>query len=289
MAWWSVTFRATAKVITDPGWKVLFSNPNTTTPPANPAGATVPSASAPGSDTVEIQGAFVKGEEGPHVPTLTEKETQPPKPYTEATLLRAMETAGRMVDDEELRDAMKENGIGRPSTRAAIIQTLYKRGYMRKAGKSALEATSTGVELIGLIKEELLKSAELTGRWEKKLRQIESHEYSAPQFIAELKQMVTDIVNQVLADPTNRRVTVTSTDDGKVKGGKGKAKNSADDASATDSTAASDTPKPKRKIIREGSVCPLCGQGKVIKGNANYGCSRWREGCTFRKPFKQSK
>ncbi|MDO4212209.1 MAG: DNA topoisomerase, partial [Bacteroidales bacterium] len=204
-----VTFRATAKVITDPGWKVLFSNPNPTTPPANSAGATVPSASAPGSDTVEIQGAFVKGEEGPHIPTLTEKETQPPKPYTEATLLRAMETAGRMVDDEELRDAMKENGIGRPSTRAAIIQTLYKRGYMRKAGKSALEATPTGVELIGLIKEELLKSAELTGRWEKKLRQIESREYSAPQFIAELKQMVTDIVNQVLADPTNRRVTTS--------------------------------------------------------------------------------
>ena len=266
---YDVTFRATAKVITDPAWKVLFS-----------------SAAATGgnSDAPEIQGAFVKGEEGPHTPTLTEKETQPPKPYTEATLLRAMETAGKMVDDEELRDAMKENGIGRPSTRAAIIQTLYKRGYMRKAGKSALEATPTGVELIGLIKEELLKSAELTGRWEKKLRQIESKEYAAPQFIAELKQMVTDIVNQVLADPTNRRITVSTapSGEGDSKGGSGAQK-----ASKSSASAAPDAAKPKRKIIREGSKCPLCGQGKVIKGNANYGCSRWREGCTFRKPFKK--
>ena len=278
-----VTFRATAKVITDPGWKVLFSN----------AGNSGNTGNSSQTDTVEIQGAFVKGEEGPHVPTLTEKETQPPKPYTEATLLRAMETAGRMVDDEELRDAMKENGIGRPSTRAAIIQTLYKRGYMRKAGKSALEATPTGVELIGLIKEELLKSAELTGRWEKKLRQIESHEYSAPQFIAELKQMVTDIVNQVLADPTNRRVTTSPSpsEGGGTKGGKGKSAADGNGTGATSTSASNgasaDAPKPKRKIIREGSVCPLCGQGKVIKGNANYGCSRWREGCTFRKPFKK--
>lgn len=280
-----VVFRATAKVITDPAWKVIFSH----TAGSENSGK---SAKSGQSDTVEIQGAFTKGEEGPHTPTLTEKETQPPKPYTEATLLRAMETAGRTVEDEELRDAMKENGIGRPSTRAAIIQTLYKRGYMRKAGKSNLEATPTGIELIGLIKEELLKSAELTGLWEKKLRQIESHQYSAPQFIAELKQMVTDIVHQVMSDPTNRRVTAQPT--AAPAGNASSTKKSAGNPTSTKksvgnatSTQKSDEAKPKRKIIREGSVCPVCGQGKVIKGNANYGCSRWREGCTFRKPFKK--
>ena len=274
-----VTFRATAKVITDPGWKVLFSN----------SGNSANSGNSSQTDTVEIQGAFVKGEEGPHTPTLTEKETQPPKPYTEATLLRAMETAGRTVDDEELRDAMKENGIGRPSTRAAIIQTLYKRGYMRKAGKSALEATPTGIELISLIKEELLKSAELTGRWEKKLRQIESRQYSAPQFIAELKQMVTDIVMQVLSDPTNRRVTaaVEATASRSSRVVPGDASPGSASMGSEPSGSPAPTDKPKRKIIREGSKCPVCGEGKVIKGKANYGCSRWREGCTFRKPFKK--
>lgn len=206
-----ITFRATGKVITDPGWKVLFTREKTDAAPDRPAD----------SEQQEMP-PFVKGESGPHTPTLTQKETQPPKPYTEATLLRAMETAGKTVDDEELRDAMKANGIGRPSTRAAIIQTLYKRGYMRKAGKSALEATPTGVALIGIIKEELLKSAELTGRWEKKLREIESHDYSAPQFIAELKQMVTDIVNQVLADPSNRRVEPTAEEPKKAARGKKK-------------------------------------------------------------------
>lgn len=148
---------------------------------------------------------FTKGETGPHTPTLTQKETTPPKPFTEATLLRAMETAGRNVDDEELREAMKENGIGRPSTRAAIIQTLYKRGYIRQQRKS-LEATPTGIALIGLIQEELLKSAELTGIWENKLRQIERRTYSAQQFVAELKQMVSELVHTVLCDNTNRRL-----------------------------------------------------------------------------------
>ena len=147
--------------------------------------------------------AFTKGESGPHTPSLTQKFTQPPKPYTEATLLRAMETAGKLVEDEELRDAMKENGIGRPSTRAAIIETLFRRGYIVRQRKS-LAATPTGVNLIGLIREELLKSAELTGIWEKKLRQIERREYDAAQFVGELKQMVTGVVNQVLADNSPR-------------------------------------------------------------------------------------
>lgn len=140
---------------------------------------------------------FVKGEHGPHKPQLAEKWTSPPKPYTEATLLRAMETAGKLVDDESLREVMKENGIGRPSTRAAIIETLFKRNYIRKVRKS-LEPTLTGIELIGLIHEDLLKSAELTGIWEKKLREIEQHKYEAQQFVDELKQMVTEVVNDVM-------------------------------------------------------------------------------------------
>ena len=287
---YEVTFRATAKVITDPGWKVLFNNSGNAAQSANPGqSGNTGSTDAP----AEIEGAFVVGEQGQHTPTLTQKETQPPKPYTEATLLRAMETAGRFVDDEELRDAMKENGIGRPSTRAAIIQTLYKRGYMRKAGKSALEATPTGVELIGLIKEELLKSAELTGRWEKKLRQIESHEYSAIQFIADLKQMVTDVVQQVLADPTNRRVSVTATVDSeeaekpdeKAPAKTTKAKKTAK-APAKRTAKKTKTPAAIPAVV-EGAVCPVCGQGTIIKGRTAYGCSRWREGCTFRQPFTE--
>jgi DNA topoisomerase-3 len=151
---------------------------------------------------------FAKGESGPHTPDLAEKQTTPPKPYTEATLLRAMETAGKMVEDEELRDALKENGIGRPSTRAAIIETLFRRRYIRKE-RTSLWATPTGVELIGIIHEELLKSAELTGIWERKLRQIEQRQYDAHQFLAELKQMVTDVVMEVMRDNSNRHVSIT--------------------------------------------------------------------------------
>jgi DNA topoisomerase-3 len=222
---------------------------------------------------------FVKGESGPHVPDLAEKQTQPPKPYTEATLLRAMETAGKFVDNEELRDAMKENGIGRPSTRAAIIKTLFARDYIRLQRKS-LYATPRGVQLIGLIKEELLKSAELTGRWEKKLREIERQQYSAPQFIAELKEMVSSIVVQVLSDNTNRMTALAAP---AAKSTPSAAKSA--DAPTSDISAE----KPKRKIIREGSVCPQCGEGKVLKGKTAYGCSRWKEGCDWRKPFRNEK
>ena len=180
---------------------------------------------------------FEKGEHGPHKPQLAEKWTSPPKPYTEATLLRAMETAGKLVDDESLREVMKENGIGRPSTRAAIIETLFKRNYIRKVRKS-LEPTPTGIELIGLIHEDLLKRAELTGIWEKKLREIEQHKYEAQQFVDELKQMVTEVVNDVMNPDA---------------------------------------------II--GKTCPQCGKGHIIKGKTAYGCSDWRNGCTWRKLF----
>ena len=264
-----VPFRATGKVILDEGWRAVFRRDTTkdeNTPQRADEERTLPD--------------FTKGESGPHTPTLTAKETTPPKPFTEATLLRAMETAGRTVDNEELRDALKENGIGRPSTRAAIIQTLFRRGYIRRRNKS-LEATPTGVELIGVIKEELLKSAELTGQWENKLRRIEHHDYSAQQFIAELKQMVCELVDTVLRDANPRRVTASASTQlpAQLTAKKGE--------STTAAVTAPPNEKPKRKVIRAGSPCPQCGEGKVLKGKTAYGCSRWKEGCTWRKPFKK--
>lgn len=261
-----IAFKATGKQILEPGWRNVFAN----TQRAEDEKAD--------AEEERVLPAFVKGESGPHQPDLAQKFTQPPKPYTEATLLRAMETAGRMVEDEELRDALKANGIGRPSTRAAIIETLFRRGYIRRQRKS-LYATPTGIELIELIHEELLKSAELTGRWERKLRQIDHGEYSAKQFVDELKQMVNDIVREVLSDNSQRRVSVSPTAQHQSLPPvleKARAAQKAEPA------------KPKRKIIRAGSTCPVCGQGKVIKGHTAYGCSRWREGCDFRKPFKES-
>lgn len=265
-----VPFKATGKTILEPGWRAV-------PPSATKMVATANDDDDKKDETERTLPDFVKGESGPHQPDLAQKMTQPPKPYTEATLLRAMETAGRTVDNEELRDAMKENGIGRPSTRAAIIETLFRRQYIRRQRKTIV-ATPTGVQLISIIKEELLKSAELTGLWEKKLRQIEHHEYSAPQFIAELKDMVTEVVNQVLRDNTNRHITQDIPLSAQLK--------AKDDAPAAKASAPNKETKPRKRIIRAGSICPLCGQGKVIKGNTAYGCSRWKEGCTWRKPFK---
>ena len=311
-----IPFRASGKVIVEEGWRVLFPKNNAKESGAAPqegnAGAVISPEGQ--SSTAEGQTAqtpvarseeegtlppFTKGETGPHTPTLTQKETTPPKPFTEATLLRAMETAGRNVDDEELREAMKENGIGRPSTRAAIIQTLYKRGYIRQQRKS-LEATPTGVALIGLIQEELLKSAELTGLWENKLRQIERRTYSAQQFVAELKQMVSELVHTVLCDNTNRRLQQAPPPSENSSPEKASSRNassekapsekaSSEKASSGKASSSSEESngevKAKRKIIRAGSKCPECGEGKVIKGHTAYGCSRWREGCNWRKPF----
>ena len=193
-----LAFRASGKQILEQGWRDVFAWGHQAKADNNKADADNEEVK---QDEEKVLPDFVKGESGPHTPTLTEKWTQPPKPYTEATLLRAMETAGKTVQDEELRDAMKENGIGRPSTRAAIIETLFKRNYIRKERKS-LVATDTGMQLIATIRNELLKSAELTGQWEKKLREIEHHKYDSRQFIAELKQMVWEIVQSVNA-PTN--------------------------------------------------------------------------------------
>ena len=213
-----VTFKVSGKEILDPGWRVVYEKNNVAPDLKDPKDPSDQTTNSPNDQETEERTlpSFVKDESGPHTPTLTEKMTTPPPYYTEASLLRAMETAGKFVEDEELRAALKENGIGRPSTRAAIIETLFKRHYIRKERKR-LVATPTGIELIDIIKEELLKSCELTGIWEKKLRDIEHQKYDPQQFINELKEQITQIVNQVLSDNSNRRVAVTSDADMKKK------------------------------------------------------------------------
>ena len=267
-----VPFKATGKLILEPGWRAVYQAVRSQQQPAE-------NDEERPDDAERTLPDFVRGESGPHTPDLTQKMTQPPRPYTEATLLRAMETAGRTVEDEELRDVMKENGIGRPSTRAAIIETLFRRQYIRRQRKNIL-ATPTGIKLIAIIKEELLKSAELTGRWERKLRLIEQQQYSAPQFIEELKQMVQEIVMQVLSDNSARRVSEAAAP---AQPDAPSAHPSAPESGGE--AAAAPQPKPRKRIIRAGSICPQCGIGKVIKGHTAYGCSRWKEGCDWRKPF----
>ncbi|EGC86326.1 DNA topoisomerase [Prevotella denticola CRIS 18C-A] len=192
-----IEFKVSGKEILDPGWRICTDTPASPVPSAEEQGE--------GTATSPLLPTFAKGESGPHTPTLTEKQTIPPKHYTEASLLRAMETAGKLVEDETLRAAMKANGIGRPSSRAGIIETLFKRHYIRRKRKS-IEATDMGIALIDTIHEKLLTSAELTGIWEKKLRDIEAEKYDAAQFISELKLQITSIVNDVLADNSNRKI-----------------------------------------------------------------------------------
>lgn len=273
-----VEFKTTGKQILEPGWRTVIK------PAKNEDDKKDDDKE---KEEEKVLPTFVKGEHGPHEPSLAEKWTNPPKPYTEATLLRAMETAGKLVDDESLREALKENGIGRPSTRAAIIETLFKRRYIVKERKS-LSPTQTGIELIGLIHEELLKSAELTGIWEKKLREIEQHKYEAKQFIDELKQMVSEIVAQVMNDNSNRRVAVTELSNSKQKktrkpkeAGTSKAKAV---KTTTQTVQPADTPKAQPDDII-GQLCPVCQKGHIIKGRTAYGCSEWKNGCTYRKPF----
>lgn len=266
-----VEFKVTGKQILDPGWRVVFEKQTDNKEDED----------TDKGDEEGILPTFVKGETGPHEPALNEKWTQPPKYYTEATLLRAMETAGKFVDDDELRDALKENGIGRPSTRAAIIETLFKRNYIRKERKS-LYATATGVELIRTIKEELLKSAELTGIWEKKLRQIEKGEYEPRQFISELKDMLIQIVSNVKREQGSS-ITIVEAVKEEVK------KTTKKSAPKEKKTAAKKEPKPKAEKATKADnarlICPLCKKGTILKGKSAYGCSEWKSGCTFRLPF----
>ena len=271
-----IEFRATGKQILDMGWRVIFVKQQSNLPDGMGENDI-----DPGNEERTLP-TFKKGESGPHEPKLDEKWTQPPRPYTEATLLRAMETAGKFVENDELRDALKANGIGRPSTRAAIIETLFKRHYIRKERKNLI-ATPTGVELIGLIHEELLKSAELTGIWEKKLREIESKSYSATIFLDELKQMVGEVVHSVLSDNTNRRVTLmTETAPQTAKQPKKKTA-SAPKKPKTEAKKVPSTLQIDDSML--GKACPLCGKGIIIKGKTAYGCSDWKNGCTFRQGF----
>lgn len=265
-----VEFKATGKEILSAGWRDVYAQQNTTADDDERKG-----------DEERTLPTFVKGESGPHIPTLSEKWTTPPKYYTEATLLRAMETAGKFVEDETLRAALKENGIGRPSSRAGIIETLFKRHYIRRERKN-LVATATGIELIDTIHEELLKSCELTGIWEKRLRDIEHKKDDAADFINGLKQQITEIVNDVLRDNSNRRVTTLSEEDLKKKA----KKKATPKKKAATSTTSTDTPTAtSNNDPLVGTTCPVCGKGTIIKGKTAYGCSRWREGCNYRKPL----
>ena len=272
-----IEFKVSGKEILEPGWREVYAkdvkaNDEEDSQDGNSGGDAGNGANKKENVEERTLPSFVKGESGDHTPTLTEKWTTPPKYYTEATLLRAMETAGKFVEDEELRAALKENGIGRPSSRAGIIETLFKRHYIRRQRKN-LMATPTGIELIDTIHEELLKSCELTGIWEKKLRDIEHKTYDPGQFINELKEQINQIVNDVLADNSSR-ITTTTEEDLKKKETKKK------------KTA----PKPKKLPADDsiiGKVCPVCGQGTIIKGKTAYGCSNWKGGCKFRLPFAE--
>ena len=232
-----VPFKVTGREILEQGWREVFATPIANSSQGErPIGGT-PSENESDTESSEQKAlpSFKKGESGPHEPQLQEKTTTPPKYYTEATLLRAMETAGKTVDNEELRDAMKENGIGRPSTRAAIIEKLFQRKYIVREKKN-IKATEVGINLIHTIISPLLKSAELTGLWEKKLREIERGDFQAQQFLDELKQMTSEVVREVKSD-------------------------------------------------KSGMRCPVCGKGTIIRGRTRYGCSRWREGCTYAEQF----
>ena len=272
-----VTFKVSGKEILDPGWRKVYGK----------EAKQQTDDEARKTDEERVLPQFTVGESGPHEPTLTEKHTTPPKYYTEATLLRAMETAGKFVEDEELRAALKENGIGRPSSRAGIIETLFKRRYIRRERKN-LVATPTGIGLIDIIREELLKSCELTGIWEKKLRDIEHQRYDAAQFVAELKQQITDIVKDVLQDASPRRLVITD-DATEQVARKPKSRKAAPKVtkpkpnSAKSSDGQQPAIAPSDDLI--GKPCPLCGKGVVIKGRTAYGCSLWREGCAFKLPF----
>ena len=259
-------FKATGKEILKAGWRDLYNKPGDKDSDEDEK-------QKPEDEDNGVMPHFEKGESGPHEPSVLKRTTQPPKPYTEGTLLRAMETAGKTVDDEELRDAMKENGIGRPSTRAAIIETLFKRRYIRKERKS-LSPTMAGIQLIDTIHEPLLKSASLTGLWEKKLREIERGEYSASTFIDELKQMIGEIVLNVLRDNTGGSIAVEQ------QGGKNKPK-------SPSAAGAAEKPKKARKRLKtiEEIPCPVCGKGHLVKGKTAFGCSEYKNGCHTVLPF----
>ncbi len=263
-----VGFKATGKVIVEPGWRAIYAKDKPVdTKEEGKEG-----------DDEKILPPFTVGESGQHTPALVKKNTQPPKPYNEGSLLRAMESAGKMVDDEELREAMKENGIGRPSTRSAIIETLFRRKYLRRERKN-IHPTEAGIALINTIRTEILKSAKLTGLWENKLRRIERGTFEAAEFINEIKTMVDQVVLTVLADNSAQRILTDqkATETNKKVGEAGKK-----GGEAAPKRKRNVTPSPK---TFEEIACPVCGTGHLIKGNAAVGCSNFRNGCRFVIPF----
>lgn len=279
----AVEFKASGKEILEPGWRAVYTQEETTQEEEE---------GKRGDEELTLP-SFVKGESGPHRPTLTEKQTQPPKHYTEASLLRAMETAGKFVDDEELRAAMKENGIGRPSSRAGIIETLFKRHYIRRERKNIV-ATPTGIQLIDTIHDRLLTSCELTGIWEKKLRDIEHHRYSPERFVTELKEQVTKIVTDVLRDRSSHHIDsgepspapeAPKPKQGGSASGKKTTKGKSARAKKTESQAGVKPAETTGLRPQAGDICPKCGKGHLIKGKTAWGCSRWNEGCDYRIPF----
>lgn len=260
-----VRFRAGGRVITDPGWQsVVKPDEDKESQDDEPTTAVMPS--------------FVEGEQGPHRPELQEKQTRPPRAYTEATLLRAMETAGKLVESEEMKEALKQNGIGRPSTRAAIIETLLSRGYIRKQRKTLLP-TPVGRELIHIIRDDMLKSVELTGQWERKLRQIESGEYDARQFISDLTQKVTRMVTEVIRDP--RTMSALIEEEKTAVSEKGEEKKKRQRRSSSQSG------NPADASPVEGDLCPKCLKGHLLRGRTALGCSRYAEGCDYRFPLPE--
>ncbi|MBN1499213.1 MAG: DNA topoisomerase 3 [Spirochaetes bacterium] len=274
----TVKFTAKGKIILKEGWRVLYPKDENSKKKSD-------------EDEEQILPEFIQGESGPHAPELLQKETTPPKPYTEATLLRAMETAGKQVDDEDLRQLMKDNGIGRPSTRANIIETLFRRKYIVRSKKSLLP-TETGIGLIGVIQNELLTSVELTGMWERKLRKIERGEFTKENFMTEMTDLVTSIVGEVRSSDAGpikmmaRKKTASKQAFSKSSISKKVSRRSVkkDAPSAVESQAVKKAAAPEKSPV--GMNCPVCGEGKLIKGNTAWGCSRFRSGCKFVLPFE---
>ncbi|WP_343329902.1 DNA topoisomerase 3 [Polaribacter staleyi] len=250
-----VPFKTTGKEILTKGWRVAFETEESKIKKELNEQMTLPS--------------FVKGEKGTHEPSFLEKETKPPRNFTEASLLRAMETAGKQVDDDEMRELMKENGIGRPSTRASIIETLFRRKYIERKKKLVLP-TQTGIDLINIIDNELLKSAELTGRWEKRLKEIERGEFNAGTFINNMKKMVDELVYEVRSNTSKKRISSNST-------------------VAANGTKQSAIPKPKKATTKKqvtGKTCPKCKKGTILKGSSAFGCSEYKNNCDLKIPFE---
>ena len=248
-----VPFKTTGKEIVTKGWRVAFETEESKIKKELNEQLTLPS--------------FIKGEKGTHEPSFLEKETKPPRNFTEASLLRAMETAGRQVDDDEMRELMKENGIGRPSTRASIIETLFRRKYIERKKKLVLP-TQTGIDLINIIDNELLKSAELTGRWEKRLKEIERGEFNAGAFINNMKKMVDELVAEVRSNTSKKRISSVI----------------ANEAKQSNRPKAKIASKPKKQVL--GKTCPKCKKGTLLKGSSAYGCSEYKNNCHVKIPFE---